>query len=380
MHVLENGICVTCQPDDHELVDGVCEACSDREPLSEEEQALVTALDELGVQHLKAARAWDPAKHPRGPGGKFRSIVDRLKESIEKHHRGDGDGHPFDGYSREQLRRVAKARGIELKRGEDRDSIAEKLLGHLGKPPAEKPTPKVMPSTPHHDALGKPGVGNDVAEAALPLSKGQADALLPKRGGWTTTTRAGTVAALKKTPEGRNLLQTVDSFQSGSSANIPRLRTDIEKVLAGDTSLAPGRVDSVKNLLGAIAQSDAGDRPLFRGMVAPLTVDEVLARYRTGGTLDLSLASFSSDKKLATEFSIKGAGQKVTGKTRTPVVIEWLTGPKHALPVENLSKSRVFSNEKEWIGAGHYNIIKASTRTRQGVTTVVLQVEQVSTW
>lgn len=115
--------------DEHYLVDGLCEHCSDHEPLGEHEQALVTALAEL--HHLDAARAWDPAKHPRGPGGKFRSIVDRLKESIERHHRGEGDGHPFDGYSREQLRRVAKARGIELKRGEDRDSIAEKLLGHL---------------------------------------------------------------------------------------------------------------------------------------------------------------------------------------------------------------------------------------------------------
>lgn len=228
------------------------------------------------------------------------------------------------------------------------------------------------------DQLRDPRTGKWIDD---PLSTEQANALLPKRGGWTTTTRAGVVGVLKKTPEGQSLLKTVDSFQSGSSVAIPRLRTDIEKVLTGDTSLAPGRVDSVRTLLGAIAQSDAGDRPLYRGMIAPETVDEVLARYKTGDALDLSLASFSSDKKLAAEFSIKGAGQRVTGKkVRTPVFIEWLTGPKHALPVENLSKSRVFSNEKEWIGAGRYKIVKAFSRTRLGVTTVVLQVEQVDTW
>lgn len=92
--------------------------------------ALVVALAELddGV----GLRAWDPGKHPRGPGGRFRATVDVLKERIQKHRRGDGEGDPFDGYSREQLRKAAKARGIELKRGENRDSIAARLLADLG--------------------------------------------------------------------------------------------------------------------------------------------------------------------------------------------------------------------------------------------------------
>lgn len=140
MHVLEDGVCVTCGP--HELVDGVCETCSDAEPMGEDEHALLTALDELHGPVV--ARSFDPSKHarnPKGPGGgRFRSMVDRLKDAIDAHSKGGSDKHPFDGFTREQLRRVAKARGIELKRGEDRDSIAEKLLGHLGglKPKAGK--------------------------------------------------------------------------------------------------------------------------------------------------------------------------------------------------------------------------------------------------
>lgn len=97
--------------------------------------ALILALDEIGQDRVEAA--WDPAKHARNPkgspgGGKFRSMVDRLKDAIDEHQNGGGKGHPFESFDREQLRRVARARGIELKRGEGRDSIAEKLLGHLG--------------------------------------------------------------------------------------------------------------------------------------------------------------------------------------------------------------------------------------------------------
>lgn len=142
-HVLDNGVCVSCQgPSRHRITNGVCSCGS--EPLDEDSAALLHALNETDPH---VARAWTPeqaAKHPRGPGGKFSSTVDKLKDAITKHRAGKLDGHPFDGFSREQLRRVAKARGVELRRGESRDSIAEKLLGHLdghaGKPKVE---PKV---------------------------------------------------------------------------------------------------------------------------------------------------------------------------------------------------------------------------------------------
>jgi hypothetical protein len=121
--------------------------------------ALIVALGELDG-YVEAA--FDPAKHARNPkgspgGGKFRSMVDRLKEAITQH---DGKGHPFDGFDREQLRRVAKARGIELKRGEDRDSIAKKLVGHLAtanvpKNEGNKAAPKAVPKADVPKAGGK---------------------------------------------------------------------------------------------------------------------------------------------------------------------------------------------------------------------------------
>lgn len=120
-HVFEDGICISCADDEP---DG---------PLDEQAQALLAAISELGP----ASRAFNPAVHPRNPkgaagGGRFRSNVDKLKDAIKAHKAGDGKGDPFEGFDREQLRRVAKARGIELKRGEGRDSIAGKLKAHLG--------------------------------------------------------------------------------------------------------------------------------------------------------------------------------------------------------------------------------------------------------
>lgn len=126
-------------------------------PLDHHSLALLTAIAELVDERER--RAWDPAKHPRNPkgspgGGRFRSMVDRLKDAIKDHLDRGGDGHPFEEFTREQLRRVAKTRGITLKRGEDRDSIAQKLLEHIGGSPSEPgKKPRVAKPATKQDAL-----------------------------------------------------------------------------------------------------------------------------------------------------------------------------------------------------------------------------------
>jgi hypothetical protein len=213
------------------------------------------------------------------------------------------------------------------------------------------------------------------------ITSEQYEALLPRRGGWTTSTRNKTVAVLKTTPEGRGLLKTLDSFQSGASSAIPRFRTDMQKVLDGDESVPPGRRDTVHNLLNAIHHSDAGERPLYRGMVIPGSPEEVLARYAPGSRQDLMLSSFSTDKKLATDFSVKGAGQAIKRSgPKTGVVVEWTNGPKHALPIENLGKSSVFANEREWVAAGRYRVTGSKIAKRGGRDVVVVQIEQEGVW
>jgi hypothetical protein len=247
--------------------------------------------------------------------------------------------------------------------------------------PAAQAAQEARTALPPLSNVETPTAGQQLVAPAQRLTDEQHTSLLPKRGGWTTKTREQTLAVLKRTPEGRTLVKTIDSFQSGASSAIPRFRTDMQKVLNGDATVPQGRVDSVHNLLNAIQHSDAGDRPLYRGMVIPGTPEEVLARYAPGSRQDLMLSSFSTDKKLATDFSIKGAGQKVkAGGQKTGVVVEWSTGPRRALPIENLGKSRVFANEREWVAAGRYRVTEAKLAKRGGRQVVVVSIEQEGVW
>jgi hypothetical protein len=116
-------------------------AALDTGPAEDDElvAALLRAFEELATD---AVRAWDPAKHPRGPDGKFLSVVDRLKNALIDHLKGHGKGDPFEGFSREQLRLAAKARGLDIPKGASRDYIASALIKDLGaKVKAAKKTP-----------------------------------------------------------------------------------------------------------------------------------------------------------------------------------------------------------------------------------------------
>jgi len=123
----------------------------DDEDPDEATAALIEALAWFDEPQSDTRDAAFESKHHRGPGGRFATMVDRLVKAIAEHKagkgKGKGKGHPFDGFDREQLRRAAKARGITLKRGEDRDSIAAKLLADLGEPDSLSPgKPKVKKS------------------------------------------------------------------------------------------------------------------------------------------------------------------------------------------------------------------------------------------
>lgn len=146
------------------IVRGIYAAPSDErdDELDDDSLALLTAIEQY-VAESQASRAWDPARHPRIPkgqpgAGRFLPMVDRLKKAIDTHFSEGRSGDPFDGFNREQLRRVARKRGIALERGESRDSIAQKLLDHI-KPATTvevTPDPPVKPtSTPSRMTKGQ---------------------------------------------------------------------------------------------------------------------------------------------------------------------------------------------------------------------------------
>lgn len=214
------------------------------------------------------------------------------------------------------------------------------------------------------------------APRSLPAIEDDAlDALQPPKTGWSKPAHQASMARLEATPEGKTLRKTLTTFQSGPASAIPRLRTDIEKYLEGDTTLKAGRVDTIENLLGAINSSDAGDRPLYRGMSIPGKTDTVLAKYAEGDTIDLSLASFSSDRAVASRFSRQGHGQRVSAKNTTPVVVE-IVGQKNALPIQQVTDNANIAKEREWITAGKYRVVSA----KKSSGSVVVKIEQVGLW
>lgn len=141
--------------DEHHLVDGVCASCRRDD---EAVRALSDALDEIErtrfVRTEAGAKRYGlPIGSPIGgehvpaaakpPAGKRKS---RLVAAIEDHLAGDGKGNPLEGFSREQLRRVAKDRGIALDRGEPHESIAKKLIDHVrGDAPVAKKAASKQP-------------------------------------------------------------------------------------------------------------------------------------------------------------------------------------------------------------------------------------------
>ena len=99
---------------------------------AEETRALIWALDDISRRAWTAAEA---ARHPRNPrgtpgGGRFRSVAARIADALQAWLDGDEDD-PLDGFTREQLRLTARARGLPLRRGASTEEIKLALLNDV---------------------------------------------------------------------------------------------------------------------------------------------------------------------------------------------------------------------------------------------------------
>jgi 8-oxo-dGTP pyrophosphatase MutT (NUDIX family) len=163
--------------------------------LDDQTLALLDAMAELDDE-ANGSRAWDPAKHPRDPAtGKFVDLVGRLKAAISLHQSGvSGKTHPLDGFSRVQLMKAAKLRGIKLKRGEDRDSIAAKLLADLNKPSNGASIPAAATGSPAVTVKPGPAWGNGSTTASVDMNGNPAGIVVhdQKTGGYFPFTNSNT--------------------------------------------------------------------------------------------------------------------------------------------------------------------------------------------
>lgn len=220
---------------------------------------------------------------------------------------------------------------------------------------------------PHHGKDGKFGSGGGGPSGGF--TRDQFEAMVPGSM-WTDAKRQTILSALKKTPSGAVLADTLDSFQDGGS--VARLRTSVDKRLKGesDNPTRAARADAVIGALRAVPH-DIAPAKLFRGMTVKGTEANVLSKYRSGDKLDLNLTSFTTDRKVAVKFQGLTSNR---GKAR--VMVELQGGNKSVLPIQNLARDRRLFKEKEWVGGGQYRITEAKKSPSGGI---ILRVEQVAT-
>lgn len=139
-----------------------------------------------------AAGKFVEAQHKRDREGQFATMASRLGAALKAH---DGNGDPFAGFTREQLRREATKQGITLSRGESQESISKKLQAKLGGGKSEDTTtatPKAeAPSTPEAPAAPTP----DAPSEAQRVSDALEDIYVRAANGEITGTQARSEAA-----------------------------------------------------------------------------------------------------------------------------------------------------------------------------------------
>lgn len=249
---------------------------------------------------------------------------------------------------------------------------------------AQEPTPIRVADPDEAAEKSAPNVLADIAEAAVDareviqvqstkagavLSREQYDVMTPDSA-WSAEKRERILAELHQTPEGKVLADTLERFQDGGS--IARLRTKIDKYLAGEDVDATSRARA-EALLNAIRHSpEWAPDTLYRGMTVKGKLDNVIAKYIPGESMDLNLTSFSADRKIATNF------QKMTAKggaNETRVMVELVGEGKRTIPIQNLPKDRRLFKEKEWVSAGRYEIVEA----KKASGAILLRIRQIGT-
>lgn len=110
---------------------------------------------------------WDPTKHDRGPGGRFKTMLGKVREALRENMH-DPHGDPLSHFTRPQLRKAAEQAGIELKHGAPIEDIKKAL----------RREPHNVPHGPNRptEAHVAPAPTRDVAKKAAPRAPRKAAA------------------------------------------------------------------------------------------------------------------------------------------------------------------------------------------------------------
>jgi hypothetical protein len=149
-----------------------------------------------------------------------------------------------------------------------------------------------------------------------------------------------------RSPEFRAFVDAIDKWQTDPDL-CNAMKADARDILSG----GPGSLEA-SMLLKAVAAAGPAAPELYRGVGASGTVWSVLQHYRAGDEIDIALASFSSDRGVASEFAWLACdnGHNVE-------VVFVLQAGSRSVRIDVLALDHVHWREREWFSAGRFAVI-----------------------
>lgn len=174
------------------------------------------------------------------------------------------------------------------------------------------------------------------------------------------------LAELEATPDGKRLAEFIEKWTSAPS--MASFRNAVARVLSGETADTP-TLQRAEAFIRALRQSSYAPDELFRGGSIRGSLENVMARFVEGSTVDWNISSWTTDWDVAAGFA--ALSQPGSGHTMITYVMR---GPQQAFPVMNLSRSS-FYKEQEWIAGGRYRVDRVRASGPRSIQVDITQVE-----
>ncbi|HEY7769614.1 hypothetical protein [Longimicrobium sp.] len=149
-----------------------------------------------------------------------------------------------------------------------------------------------------------------------------------------------------RSPELHAFLDAIEKWQTNPDL-CKAMKADARVVLSG----GPGSLEA-SILLKAVASAGGTAPELYRGVGASGTVWAVLQHYHAGTEFDIALASFSSDRGVASEFAWLAcdSGHNVE-------VVFVLQAGSCSVRIDVLAPDHIHWREREWFSGGRFAVV-----------------------
>jgi hypothetical protein len=243
------------------------------------------------------------------------------------------------------------------------DGKSGKFTSKPGGAKAVKAPAAKKPST--STKSGGAGAASKVDASDGKLNPEQYDTLKPTGGAYSNARRDAAIAQLESTPQGKLLSKYADDFQHQPS---DQFRNEIAAVATTGKYQTKAGTERAKAFLRASRDVPRDILPdkLYRGHTmagkdrngVEITPQSVAAGYRRAGKTTLNVSSFTSNPKIAREYTTYHAGaQGANNKDFVRVMTTVKVGEKaQMLPIENISRGPDTHRDREYLGLGEYKV------------------------